>query len=71
MVVVDRFTNKRDAFDLISLLEKNNIPYIQQSEDLGGKLGSFYLPSGVKILVSEDDIEKVNALIHSEQSSKL
>lgn len=62
MVVVDRFKTKRDAAGLIDLLEKNNIPYIQKSEDGGGKIGTF-LFSDVKILVSKNHIDKVNDLI--------
>lgn len=61
MVLVDRFKTKRDAAGLIDLLEKNNIPYIQKSEDGGGKIGTS-LFSDVKILVSENDIDKVNEL---------
>ncbi len=62
MILVDTFQTKQDAFPLITMLEENDIPYIQKSEDLGGKLGSTILPSGVKIYVSEEDIEKVHKL---------
>ena len=63
MVLVDTFKTKQDASGLINMLEENNIPFIQKSEDLGGKLPVVILPSGVKIFVSEEDFEKVNALI--------
>lgn len=63
MVLVDTFQSKQDAFGLIDLLEKSNIPFIQKSEDLGGKLPGVILPAGVKIFVSDEDIEKVNDLI--------
>ena len=63
MVLVDKFQTRQDASGLISMLEENNIPFIQKSEDLGGKLPAVILPSGVKIFVSEEDFEKVNALI--------
>ncbi len=63
MVLVDKFQTRQEAFNLINMLEENNITYIQKSEQQAGMPQSYIDPYGVKVYVSEEDFEKVNALI--------
>lgn len=67
MILVDTFKSKREAQNLINLLEENNIPFIQKSEDAGGKYGSFVCLSGVQIFISEDDVEKLKDLLNKNE----
>ena len=64
MVLVEKFDSKADSVYLTNLLDKNDIPFIQKSEDGGGKFGSFVFSSGVMIFVSDEDIDKVQKLIN-------
>ena len=52
MILVETFNNKADALKLIDVLDRNNIPYIQKSEDAGEKYGSFIFSSGVQVFIS-------------------
>ncbi|HOE07320.1 MAG TPA: DUF2007 domain-containing protein [Treponemataceae bacterium] len=63
MVLVDKFQTRQEAFDLINMLEENNITYIQKSEQMAGWPQSYIDPYGVKVYVSEEDFEKVTSLI--------
>jgi hypothetical protein len=64
LVLLDSFKTKQEAIGLISLLDENNIPFIQKSEDGGGKFGGVLLTSGVKVFISKEDIEKVQKIIN-------
>jgi len=64
MTLVDTINSKAESIYLTDFLEKNNIPFIQKSEDGGGKYGSLIFSSGVKIFVSDEDIDKVQNLIY-------
>lgn len=65
MVLVDTFRTKQEAFDLLNMLEENNIPYIQKSEHMAAMPQSVIDPYGVKVYVSKEDIEKVNSLANA------
>lgn len=65
LVLIETFDSKLEAQGLFQLLEQNDIPFIQQSEDAGGKLGSLVIVSGVKVYVHKNDAERVRALMAS------